>query len=311
MDLAHALEGYWLEKRRGFSKHTISEYEVTFRRLVAFLGEDIELGDITGDHIRRFLEHVTTSYGLAPKSLSNVWTALSSFWTWAEIELQVTHVIRGHVKRPQYRRQPIQPYTQTEIAAMLESCGHKATWTSRHGRQVQTERQTQRVLRDRAIIMILVDSGIRAQELCDLTLEDYDSKAGHLHIRHGKGNKARYVYLGESTRKALWRYLATRGKPAATAALLATSNNTHLDRDGLRHSIERCATRAGVEHANVHRFRHTFAIWFLRNGGSVLELQHLLGHEKLDTVHIYATLAQTDLASAHRKASPADNWRLG
>ena len=74
--------------------------------------------------------------------------------------------------------------------------------------------------------------------------------------------------------------------------------------------IMRCAQRGGVERATVHRFRHTFAINFLRNGGSVLELQHMLGHARLDTIRIYATLAESDLREAQKRASPADKWNL-
>lgn len=70
------------------------------------------------------------------------------------------------------------------------------------------------------------------------------------------------------------------------------------------------AARAGVSHANVHKFRHTFAITFLRNGGNVLELQKLLGHERMETVRTYAELAAMDLANAQAHASPADNWGL-
>ena len=83
-----------------------------------------------------------------------------------------------------------------------------------------------------------------------------------------------------------------------------------MDRASLRKMIVRCAERAGVKKASVHKFRHTFAINFLRNGGSVLELQHMLGHERLDTVRIYASLAESDLRKAQERASPADKWKL-
>lgn len=59
-----------------------------------------------------------------------------------------------------------------------------------------------------------------------------------------------------------------------------------------------------------HRFRHTFAITFLRNGGNTFALQKLLGHEELSTVLKYVKLAETDIKAAQAAASVVDNWRL-
>jgi site-specific recombinase XerD len=73
--------------------------------------------------------------------------------------------------------------------------------------------------------------------------------------------------------------------------------------------ILRLGDNAGVQNAHPHRFRHTFAITFLRNGGSPLLLQELLGHEELSTVLHYVKLAEQDIDDGARH-SPADHWRL-
>jgi site-specific recombinase XerD len=78
----------------------------------------------------------------------------------------------------------------------------------------------------------------------------------------------------------------------------------------LCHLIIRLGRRAGIPNANVHRFRHTFAINFLRNGGNAYTLQRLLGHSTLDMVKTYLQLAQQDDSDNHRRASPVANWRL-
>ncbi len=308
MTISDALLGYWLERRRNVSEATVRDYSLTFRRFVAWLPANIEIGAITADDVRRFLAAMQRQHKLGGKTLANYWTALSSLWTWAEAEMQIPHIIRNRIACPEYRRKEILPYTRQEITAMLEATGQNGTWRSRSGRQVRSLRPE--ALRDRAILLVLLDSGLRASELCALCVDDYDQRNGQLHVRHGKGNKGRYVYLGDSSRKAIWRYMAARPATLAADPLFATRTGGHLERNSLGNMIEATARRAGVPKPTIHRFRHTFAINFLRNGGNVLELQQLLGHEKLDTVRIYAALAQVDLEEAQRRASPADNWRL-
>lgn len=308
MHITDALTGYWLEKRSNVSEHTVSDYQLTFSRFVAWLPADAQIETITADQVRRFLATMRKEHRLGDKTVANYWIALSSLWTWAESELGVEHIIRRRIARPTYRRKEILPYSRQEIAAMLDATGQTSAWRSRNGRVVRSQRPE--ALRDRAILLVLLDSGLRASEICDLRIADHDQRTGQLHVRKGKGDKGRYVYLGDTSRKAIWRYLASRPEPLPGDPIFATKTGLPMERNSLGNMIEHCAQRAGVTGATVHRFRHTFAITFLRNGGSVLELQQMLGHEKMDTIRIYARLAEVDLQDAQRRASPADNWRL-
>ncbi len=298
MKLSDALTGYWLDKRTDFSLHTVGDYQVTFKRLVEFL-HDPEFEAITTNDLRRFLAYLTDKYELGHKSLSNAWIALSSLWTWAETELKTPHIIRSKLKRPKFQAPTIDPFNQEEIRKLLGA--------AQPDRGIGRKRPTG--IRDRAIILVLLDTGIRASELCSLKVGDYDQGRGRLHIRHGKGDKKRFVPAGQRTQKVIWRYLATRERTTPTAPLFASTTGNRLDRNNLRHLLDRIGKHASVNEVFPHRFRHTFAIEFLRAGGDLLTLQAILGHETLEMVRRYAKLADQDI-DAGAKNSPADNWKL-
>jgi len=307
MRFSDALEGFWLAKRRGYSPHTVTDYSNTFNRFQRFVG-DADVAGLVADDVRRFLDAMQTRYELSNKTLCNYWTALSAFWTWAEMELNISHVIRGRVERPAYQRRRVEPYRVEEVQAMLAAAPKGEPWRTPTGKLARGKRPT--ADRDRAIIITLVDTGLRASELCALRVEDYDRERGSLYVERGKGDKERTVYVGESAKKAIWRYLLGRRGAGTKEPLFATATLRTLDRNNLRQMLQRIGTRAGVRAVTVHRFRHTYAITFLRNGGNPLVLQELLGHEKLDTVRRYVALAQVDLESAQRASSPADGWDL-
>jgi len=308
MQLDYAIEGYWLAKRRDFSPNTVNDYSLTFRRLTEFVGKTRDLKDISREDINRFLNHLRDDRELSQKTILNHWIALSSFWTWVERDLGLPHISRGRVNRPRPRRRLSAGYTEAEVRDLLAACEKCPGWDRAHGQRLDVKRPS--ALRDRALILVLLDTGIRASELTALRLRDYEPKRGQLIIHHGKGDKKRVVFLGTAAKQGLWRYLATRPAAKQDAPLFATREGTAMQRTGLRLLIFRIGQRAGVPDAGVHRFRHTFAVNFLRNGGNLLALQDLLGHEQMDTVRIYAKQAEIDLERQQKSASPADRWKL-
>ena len=126
----------------------------------------------------------------------------------------------------------------------------------------------------------------------------------------GKGSKERILPICPRVAQALWKYLASRGVTLPGEPLFATANGTPMDRHRLLKQLGAIGRRAGVKNVHPHRFRHTFAINFLRNGGNAYTLQMILGHSTMDMVKTYLNIAQADIQSVHRLASPVANMRL-
>lgn len=307
MKLSVVIEGFFLDRRNELSKRTTGNYEYHFFYLAEFIGGDTEFALITTRQIKRYLEWLHNEKGLSKRTAHDSWIACSSLWTWAASELETAHIIRGKIAAPSFTEKEIDPFTRDEVKALVRAIDRSNEWETPNGKKTASKRPT--AVRDRAIVAVLLDSGIRASELCALIISDYDQKRGRLNIRHGKGDKQRFVFLGDRSRKALWKYLSERQGAKPAEPLFATQTGTHLDRNNLRHLLKNIADRAGVENCHPHRFRHTYAIEFLRNGGNVFELQKILGHTDLKTVQRYAKLAEIDL-EATRSRSPADSWKI-
>lgn len=332
--LSQAIDGFTLARQvAGCSDYTIRNYRLDLQRFSAFLDHDPPLPDITAMDVRDFLHQLQTtrleSAGVAPrparipspKTVRNAHTTLSSLWTWAlEEGYADVHVVRA-VQAPRASHHEIQPLSQADVKALLAAITHSQPWHSQP--ETRNARPSWLCRRDRAIVLLLLDTGIRASELCDLTRPDVDLRQGTAEVRGksrlnaGQG-KQRVVYFGTRTRKALWQYLqgevpfSLRGQdaPDPDRHLFLTTEGGPIDRRHLATHFRRLGRRAGVSPSNPHRFRHTFAINYIKNRGDPFTLQKLLGHGSLDMVKRYLAIAQVDCENGHRRAGPVDHWGL-
>ena len=160
------------------------------------------------------------------------------------------------------------------------------------------------VARDKAILAVLLDTGIRAGELCGLMLDcvHITAKEGYLKVM-GKGRKEREVPLGIKSRRLLHEYLK-RFRPAVTDEDHAFLGHQHepLSVNALDQMLYRLGRRAKIKGVRVsaHTWRHTFAINFLAQGGDVYVLSRLMGHESVQVTEVYLRAVQ---ASQARKTS--------
>ena len=160
--------------------------------------------------------------------------------------------------------------------------------------------------------LTLLDTGLRVSELTRLTISDLNLEAEQITVTpYGSGlkSKPRTVFIGKLSKSTLWRYLT--GRDLELCDFVFTSKlNRPMDRHSIRKVLCYLGDKAEVQNVYPHRFRHTFAIQYLRNDGDIYTLQRILGHSSLEMVKRYLTIAKSDCEKAHRKASPVDNWRL-
>ena len=279
--------------------HPVTEYTITdFRSFMAWLRTDYKPRRPNGN-----------DDPLSSGSLFNAWKSIRAFYMWLHTEYQIPRPDLEW-KRPQFEYREIIPFTREEITSLLSAAESTAAAKTEQRKSFQMRRPTAK--RDRAIILLLLDFGIRVSECARLRLPDVNLKIGEIHIqpfRSSRKSKPRTIPMGSTSIKAIWNYLSLQER-TQDDFLFLTQENRPMDKDLIRLVLSEIGTRANVAGVHPHRFRHTFAIEYLRNGGDVFTLKRIMGLSSLKMIEVYLTIAKTDLTTAHRKASPADNWRL-
>jgi site-specific recombinase XerD len=285
----HSAIDLFLEARQAqrYSPRTLLDYQNTYRRFSAWLGCDPLIHEIGADLIRAFM---ASTGDVSKKTALNYHIGLSSLWQWlTENGHTPVNVVRL-VKPPRPEQREIYPYSRQDVLAILEAARESRTAT-----------------RDRAIVLLLLDTGMRSSELCGLHGRDL-SLPGRRLLVMGKGDKERALIFSERTAAALADYVNVGQRPSAP--VFRSEHGHQLTRDALRLILSRLGNRAGVLRSSAHRFRHTFALEFLRNGGNIYALQRILGHTTLDMVRRYLAIVQADIEGQMQIASPVEVWQL-
>jgi len=274
---------------QGLSPRTIDLYRSELGYFADYL-RDLgvsDLLDLTPNLIRRWLLDLGQTRN--PGGIHVNYRTLKTFlrWAWTEYEIETVNPILK-VKPPKVPQDMLEPLSLADLKAMLVTCDRKA-FTG---------------CRDRAVLLGLLDTGCRASEFVALDVGDLNLSTGVVLVRHGKGDKARVVFLGAKSRRALVRYL--RVKPDAPA-LWTSKAGERLSYWGLRQVVRRRAKRAGVQTPSLHSFRRSFALLSLRNGADIYSLQRLMGHSDLTVPRRYLCQTEDDLRAAHRRAGPVDH----
>ena len=283
IELGRAVELFCEAKEaEGLSPRTIRWYSDILNRAIRRFGGPAVLDDIDASAWRVWLVELRAT--LAPVSVAGYVRCLHVFGNWLDAEgLTEAEVIR-RLAKPRVPKKIIEPLSDDELRRLLANAG----------------------TRDQAILLLLLDTGLRVSEAAGIRFRDL-RQDGSIKVM-GKGAKERLVPVGTSSRRAIGRYLAVRGRGEPDESVFLAELGTGLTYHGIQQILKRLKVRAGLERrCSPHTFRHTFARNYLVNGGDVFSLQQILGHTSLDMVRRYVSLADTDVAGRHDLASPADH----
>ncbi|MDY7034876.1 MAG: tyrosine-type recombinase/integrase [Thermodesulfobacteriota bacterium] len=165
--------------------------------------------------------------------------------------------------------------------------------------------------RDRTILEVLYSSGIRKEEVNNLTLKDVDYTDGFLRIDEGKGKKDRIVPIGRIACRYLENYIKSVRpeliKDPYNNHLFLSLRGNRLSKNMVWELVKRYAKKAKIrKNVHPHTFRHTCATAMLKNKADLNSIRKILGHTSLNTTQIYTHLNITDLKEVHKRCHPRE-----
>ena len=288
MNVALALE-LWIEalESEAKSKETIYNYRRFTRSLPELLPElEAPEGALS---LRRGLADYAKSH--APDSVRTVYVAWHAFFGWCVREGLLTESPMRSMRSPKVPETTRDAYRPADVRTVLGQLAGQRTPIG---------------LRNHALVAVLLDTGLRASELCRLTMDDVAD--GALLVRLSKSGRPRIAPLGRESEKLLGRYLRY-GRPALKPqdrSLIVNQFGQSIDRHGLRQILGRVGAKVGVR-LSAHRLRHTWASAHLRAGTPTETLRRLGGWGVGSQMVVrYAHLTDDDLKAAQLRASPLD-----
>ena len=313
--LPQLLEGWAQDCQiRSHSTSSIVERGKTVRFLLRYLDEN-NLSECGKKELRSFFLHLAnghlnpggrwghgelkgSSRELKPATVETYFRRIHAFFTWMVHEEYIAEVPLSKTWLPNGTSEQIIPFTTDQIERLFRAAC-----------------KTEHALRDEALFLGLLSTGLRSSEIANLRMKDIDLYARTVDVIQGKGKKDRQVSIGADATKALRAYIRAIPRDPGDAVFLGERGGVAgggLTRWGIRLAVRRWGRVAGITAARCspHTFRHTMAIMFLNAGGSIHALQRILGHASIKTTMRYVNLANADQQNQHRKHDVADSLNL-
>ena len=271
---------------KGNSLHTITDYTNKLRPFLEQFGER-ELAELRSENLNEYARHLRETHSNTITIQSYV-RALRAFLNWLYLGDYVEADFCRKFRLPKARKPFLNVLSDREIERVFAVYGDNSNVIH---------------LRNRVILSLMLDAGLRLNEVVTAQVTDLHLPEGYL-IVTGKGSKQRAVSFGVTTLEHLKAYLDA---VTPTRTLLQTAEGEPLTRDTLKNMFRKLKRKSGVERLHPHLLRHTFATRYLENGGSIYTLKELLGHTTLKQTQAYLHVAQNRRHLDFARYSPLDN----
>ena len=281
-------------RARNLSPKTVKTYREAAEGLGAYLARTDgprDLGAILREHVEGFIVHLLDTS--TDSTANNRYRGLQQFFKWALAEGEIRADPMALMRAPVITEKEIPLVPDDTLKKLLKACA---------GREF-TE------LRDTAIIRVLIDTGVRREEVASIPLDDLDLDTDSVTIT-GKGRRPATLDLSAKTCQALERYLRARSHhPLARRPELWLGEKARgpLTADGIRQMLDRRCDQAGIPHIHPHQFRHTAADYAMKSGMSDNDIMRNFGWKSRQMLARYAAANADERArEAHRRLSPGD-----
>jgi site-specific recombinase XerD len=267
----------------GRSEETTKWYRQKMEWYLNSGGGPSTLDGLTSAEVKRLLGSLVDR-GLAPNTIHGFFEVVRAFANWALREGFPVDPAVIRMRPPKVPQTELETYTASQQEAMLAAAA--PGWP---------------VL----AVQILLGTGMRVGELANLGVDDYegDGDVGFLKVRRGKGAKFRRVPLSGRLRREVDRYLSRHRIESQTSRLLIRIDGEPVRKVTVGYLLKRIKLRVGFK-VHAHKFRHTFATEYLRNGGDIERLRRILGHTSYVMVMRYLHLDKGDLGKDFDLRSP-------
>jgi site-specific recombinase XerD len=272
------VNGFLSAKRiEGCSEKSLVYYRKTIDAMLVAIGKGVS--HITTDDLRSYLTGYQTAKNSSKVTIDNIRRILSSFFSWLEDE---DYILKSPVRR---------------IHKVKSASTIKETYSDE---SLETMRDNCENLRDLALIDILASTGMRVGELVLLNRGDINSEERECAV-FGKGSKERIVYFDARAKIHLQNYLNSRidNNPALFVSLKAPYHRLKIG--GVEVRLRELGKRLNLPKVHPHKFRRTLATKAIDKGMPIEQVQHLLGHTKIDTTLGYAMMDDENVRISHKK----------